>query len=186
MRHLNIKAIGYYAWIPYAVASLGSLLGGWLSRYLIRRGLSVDASRKVCLAISAACLPLSLLITSSPLAISIVFFSFAMLGHQSWSTLLQTLTADMFPSSIVGSVAGLLGAAGAFGGMLSNLIGGALLTQYHSYALVLTISGLLHPLSFLIILLIVRNLNPVFSTSRSSGKESLYSAGITRQILPAE
>ena len=168
VRHLNIKSIGYYAWIPYAMASLGSLLGGWFSSYLIRRKVSVDASRKICLGISAACLPLSLLITISPLAMSIVFFSFAMLGHQSWSTLLQTLTADMFPSSIVGSVAGLLGAAGAFGGMLSNLIGGALLMRYHSYALVLSLAGLMHPVSFVVILLVVRKVAPVV-TPRLSG-----------------
>jgi ACS family hexuronate transporter-like MFS transporter len=65
VRHLNIKAIGYYAWIPYAWAGLGSLLGGWLSSYLIRRKLSIDASRKICLGISAACMPVSLLITQS-------------------------------------------------------------------------------------------------------------------------
>jgi ACS family hexuronate transporter-like MFS transporter len=163
MRHLNIKAIGYYAWIPYAWAGFGSLLGGWLSSYLIRRKLSIDASRKICLGISAACMPVSLLITVSPLVITIVFFSLAMLGHQFWSTIIQTLAADMFPSKIVGSVAGLLGAAGAFGGMLFNLIVGGLLTAYHSYVLIFAISGLLHPLSFLVILLIVRKIEPVIS-----------------------
>lgn len=163
MRHLNIKAIGYYAWIPYAWAGFGSLLGGWLSSYLIRRKFSIDASRKICLGISAACMPVSLLITVSPLMITIVFFSLAMLGHQFWSTIIQTLAADMFPSKIVGSVAGLLGAAGAFGGMLFNLIVGGLLTAYHSYVLIFAISGLLHPLSFLIILLIVRRIEPVIS-----------------------
>ncbi|MGA2116105.1 MAG: MFS transporter [Bryobacteraceae bacterium] len=163
VRHLNIKAIGYYAWIPYAWACMGSLVGGWLSSYLIRRTLSVDASRKICLGVSAACMPVSLLIAVSPLAITIVFFSLAMLGHQFWSTIVQTLAADMFPSNVVGSVAGLLGAAGAFGGMLFNLIVGALLTAYHSYVLIFAIVGLLHPLSFLIILLIVRKIELVTS-----------------------
>jgi len=163
VRHLNIKSIGYFAWIPYALASLGSLLGGWLSSYLVQRRLSVDASRKICLGISAACMPLSLLVTVSPLSFTIVFFSLAMLGHQSWSTIIQTLTADMFPSTIVGSVAGLLGAAGAFGGMLFNLIVGALLTAYQSYTLIFAILGLLHPLSFVIILLVVRNITPVIN-----------------------
>ncbi len=163
VRHLNIKSIGYFAWIPYALASLGSLLGGWLSSYLVQRRLSVDASRKICLGISAACTPLSLLVTVSPLSFTIVFFSLAMLGHQSWSTIIQTLTADMFPSTIVGSVAGLLGAAGAFGGMLFNLIVGALLTAYQSYTLIFAILGLLHPLSFVIILLVVRNITPVIN-----------------------
>lgn len=163
VRHLNIKSIGYFAWIPYALASLGSLLGGWLSSYLVKRQLSVDASRKICLGISAACMPLSLLITVSPLSITIVFFSLAMLGHQCWSTIMQTLSVDMFPSTSVGSVAGLVGAAGAFGGMLFNAFAGALLTRYHSYALIFTITGLLHPLGFLIILLVVRKIKPVIN-----------------------
>jgi ACS family hexuronate transporter-like MFS transporter len=163
VRHLNIKSIGYFAWIPYALASLGSLLGGWLSSYLVRRRLSVDASRKICLGISAACMPLSLLVTVSPLSVTIVFFSLAMLGHQSWSTIMQTLTADMFPATIVGSVAGVIGAAGAFGGMLFNVIVGALLTAYHSYTIIFAITSLLHPLSFVIILLVVRKITPVIN-----------------------
>jgi ACS family hexuronate transporter-like MFS transporter len=106
-------------------------------------------------------MPLSLLITVSPLAVTIVFFSLAMLGHQSWSTIMQTLNADMFPSASVGSVAGLVGAAGAFGGMVFNVFVGALLTTYHSYTIVFAITGLLHPLAFVIILLIVRKIIPV-------------------------
>jgi ACS family hexuronate transporter-like MFS transporter len=108
-------------------------------------------------------MPLSLLITVSPLSITIVFFSLAMLGHQCWSTIMQTLSVDMFPSSSVGSVAGLVGAAGAFGGMLFNVFAGALLTRYHNYALIFTITGLLHPLGFLIILLVVRKIKPVIN-----------------------
>src|SRR3984957_11056759 len=169
VRHLNIKSIGYFAWIPYAVASLGSLLGGWLSSYLVKRQLSVDASRKICLGISAACMPLSLLITVSPLSITIVFFSLAMLGHQCWSTIMQTLVTDMFPTDVVGSIAGLLGAVGAFGGMLFNLIAGALLAKFHSYVPIFTILGLLHPLSFLVILLVVRKVAPVITPQLCEG-----------------
>ena len=161
VRHLNIKEIGYYAWIPYAWAGAGSFIGGWLSSYLIRRTFSVDASRKIALGIGAACMPASLLIATSPLALAIVFFSMAMFGHQFWSTILQTLAADMFPSKNVGAVAGLLGAAGSFGAMLFNLLVGVLLTAYHSYVLVFAISGLLHPLSFLVILLVVRRIELV-------------------------
>ena len=160
VRGLNIKSLGYYAWIPYALATLGSLVGGWLSSYLIRKTVSLDYSRKICLGISAACLPLSLLITISPLTICIVFFSLAMFGHQFWSTILQTLAADLFPSTTVGSVVGLLGAAGAFGGMLFSPIVGALLTRYHSYTMVFRIAGLMHPLSFIVILLVVRRIAP--------------------------
>ncbi|MGA2145952.1 MAG: MFS transporter [Bryobacteraceae bacterium] len=157
VRHLNINEIGYYAWIPYAFAGAGSLVGGWLSSFLIRRGLSLDVSRKIALGISASLMPTSLLISESPLSLVIVFFSMAMFGHQFWSTILQTLAADMFPSTTVGSVSGLLGAVGSFGGMLFNLLVGALLTAYHSYAIVFLISGVLHPASYMLASISTRN-----------------------------
>jgi MFS transporter, ACS family, hexuronate transporter len=160
-RHLNIRAVGYYAWIPYASAATGSLFGGWLSSYLIRRLGSVDGSRKICLGLTAACMPVSLLITISPLSITIVFFSLAMLSHQFWSTIIYSVVTDIFPTEVVGSISGLLGAIGAFGGMLFNLFAGALLSASHSYVLIFMILGLLHPLSFIAILLIVRRIEPV-------------------------
>ncbi len=161
VRHLNTKSIGYYAWIPYAWAAFGSLFGGWLSSYLIRRKFSIDASRKICLGITAACMPVSLLITISPLTITIVFFSLAMLSHQFWSTIIYSVVTDIFPTGVVGSVSGLLGAVGAFGGMLFNLLAGLLLATYHSYTLIFMILGLLHPLSLIIILLVVRKIEPL-------------------------
>ena len=161
IRHLNIKEIGYYAWIPYAFAGAGSFIGGWLSSYLIRRHVTLDRSRKIALGLSAAMMPASLLIAASPLSLAILFFGMALFGHQFWSTIVQTLAADMFPSKIVASVAGLLGAAGSFGGMCFSYLVGALLTHYHSYAIVFLISGLLHPAAFLVILLVVRKIERV-------------------------
>ena len=161
VRHLNTRAIGYYAWIPYAWAAFGSLVGGWLSSHLIRRNFSIDASRKICFGISAACMPVSLLISISPLTVTIFFFSLAMLSHQFWSTIIYSAVTDIFPTAVVGSVSGLLGSVGAFGGMLFNLLAGWLLSVYHTYTLIFAILGLLHPLSFLIILVVVRKIEPL-------------------------
>ena len=153
VRHLNIKQIGYYAWIPYAFAGAGSLFGGWFSGYLIRRGWGVASSRKLCLAIAASLLPASLFITASPVALAIVFFSMAMFGHQFWSTIMQTLAADLFPPEAVGSVTGLVGASGSFGGMLFNLAVGAMLTAFGGYGPVFLVAGLLHPASVIVVFL---------------------------------
>jgi ACS family hexuronate transporter-like MFS transporter len=161
VRHLNVAQIGYYAWIPYVGAGIGSFVGGWLSSYLIRRNFSIDTSRKITLGISAACMPVALFIAASPLSIAIVFFSMAMFGHQFWSTILQTLAADMFPPKIVGSVAGLMGCVGAFGGVLFSLLTGWLLTAYGSYVPLFVLAGIMHPLSFFIILLVVRKVEMV-------------------------
>ena len=74
-------------------------------------------------------LPASLFIVASPLSLAIVFFSLAMFAHQFWSANVQTLPADIFPSRVVGSVEGLLGSAGSFGGMLFGLLVGRLLAS---------------------------------------------------------
>ena len=34
VRHFDTKQVGYFAWIPYAAAGIGSLLGGWFSSRL--------------------------------------------------------------------------------------------------------------------------------------------------------
>jgi ACS family hexuronate transporter-like MFS transporter len=161
VRHLNIKQIGYYAWIPYALAGAGSFAGGWLSSWLIRRHLTVNLSRKICLGLSAGIMPISLLIAKSPLGLALAIFSMALFGHQFWSTILQTLSADIFPSAVVGSVAGLMGAVGSFGAMLFDLIVGSALTHSHSYSLVLISAGLFHPIAFLLILLLIPRIEPV-------------------------
>jgi ACS family hexuronate transporter-like MFS transporter len=161
VRHLDIKAVGYFAWIPYAFAGAGSLLGGWLSSFLIRRGWPLDASRRISLGIAAAMLPASLFIAHAPLSLAIVFFSLAMCGHQFFSTIMQTLTADMYEPAEVGSIAGLVGAAGSFGGMLFNLLVGAILTATHSYAAIFAIAGLMHPAAFLVLMTFVRRIERV-------------------------
>jgi ACS family hexuronate transporter-like MFS transporter len=153
IRGLNIREIGYYAWIPYAFAGVGSLAGGWWSSLLIRHRFSLDVARKLPLAISAALVPVSVLIVSVPLGLAIVFFSIALFGHQFWSTIIQTLAADFFAPKSVGSVAGLLGAGGSFAAMLFNLLVGLLLGYFDGYGVVFAIAGVLHPISFLILLL---------------------------------
>ena len=159
-RGLNIQGIGYYAWIPYACAGGGSLLGGWLSNFLIKKNISINKSRKISLGIATALMPVSLFITSSPLSWAIVFFSIAMFGHQFFSTLLQTICTDLFPSRVVGSVAGLAGGIGCFGAMLFSLLAGQMI-QNLGYSSVFVVIGLLHPISFLLILLLVRDIKQV-------------------------
>jgi MFS transporter, ACS family, hexuronate transporter len=170
-RHVDIKGIGAFAWIPYAFAGAGSLLGGWFSSFLIQRGWSLDASRRISLGIAAAMLPASLFILNAPLSLAIAFFGLAMCGHQFFSTIMQTLTADMYEPAEVGTIAGLTGAAGSFGGMVSNLLIGAALTATHSYRMVFATAGLMHPAAFAVLMLFVRRIE------RKGRLEARYQAG---------
>jgi len=159
-RHLDIKQIGYFAWIPYAFAGAGSLSAGGASVWLQRRHFSLGATRKIVLGVSAALLPASLLIAAVPLRYAIVCFGTVMFGHQCFASIVQTLPADLFPARVVGSVGGMLGSAGAFGAMLLNLLIGWLVER-HGYGPAFLIGGLMHPLAFIVILCTVRRVAPL-------------------------
>ncbi|MEO6003905.1 MAG: MFS transporter [Opitutus sp.] len=160
VRHLDIKQIGYFAWIPFAFAGLGSLSGGWLGGFLLRRGLSLGQSRKIALGIAATLLPASLLIVSAPLNLAIVFFGTALFAHQFWTANIMTLPADLFPARVVGSVEGLLGCAGSLGGMIFGLVVGSLV-EHDGYGTAFIMAGLFHPLAFLVVAASIRKVKPL-------------------------
>jgi ACS family hexuronate transporter-like MFS transporter len=161
MRHFDTRQVGYFAWIPYAAAGVGSLLGGWFSSRLVQRGRSLNFSRKLALGLSAAVMPLIFFVTQSPVEIAIVLFSIAFAGQQSWSTLIMILPADIFPHRAVGSVAGLVGFGGAMGGVVFGLVVGYLLDHGFGYGVVFGIVSTLHVIAFCVILMSVRVVQPI-------------------------
>ncbi len=160
VRHFDIKQVGYSAWIPYAASGVGCLVGGWFSGWLIRRGESVNFSRKLALGLSAAVMPWIILVTHLPVSLAIVLFSLAFFGQQSWSTLIMVLPADLFPRSVVGSVAGLVGFGGAMGGVVFGLVVGYLLDHGYGYGSVFAIVSTLHVTAFVLILITVGSIRP--------------------------
>ncbi len=160
-RGFDIAQVGYFAWIPYAAAGFGSMLGGWLSSWFIRKGRSLNLARKLTLGFGAALMPAAIMVVSVPVSLAIVFISLAFMGHQIWNVVIQTLPADLYPKSHVGSVAGLIGSSGAFGGMVFAAFVGWLLASAGSYAPVFAIAGLLHPISFAILLLMIPRIRRV-------------------------
>lgn len=161
MRHFDTKQVGYYAWIPYAASGIGSFTGGWFSSRLLQNNHSLNFSRKLALGISAAVMPLIIFVTQVPVQWAIVLFSIAFAGQQSWSTLIMTLPADLFPSDVVGSVAGLVGFGGAMGGLEFGLIAGHLLDAGFGYGLVFALVGTFHVIAFLIIMATIRVIKPI-------------------------
>ncbi len=160
-RGFDIKAVGSVAWIPFAAAGLGCLVGGGLSSRLLQRGYSVNASRKIALGASAALMPCVMLVPYVSVPWVIFLFSVAFFGQQSWSTLVMILPTDLFPRHALGTVAGFVGLGGALGGVVLGKIAGYLLDHGFSYTPILITAGSLHILAFLLILVIVRTLKPL-------------------------
>ena len=155
IRGFDTKKVGYYAWIPYAASGLGSLAGGWFSSWLLRKGLSVNAARKLALGASAAVMPVILFVDSAPVDLAIAIFSVAFFGQQSWSTLVMILPTDLVPGRMVGSVAGMVGFGGALGGVAFGLVVGWVLDHGYGYSPVFAMAGSFHVLAFLLILLTI-------------------------------
>jgi ACS family hexuronate transporter-like MFS transporter len=160
-RGFNIKGVGAIAWIPHVAAGIGCLAGGWFSSYLMRRKFSLDAARKLAMALSVVVMPLILLVPREPVSWAMVIFSLAYFGQQSWSTLIMTLPTDLFPSSVVGAVAGLIGFGGAIGGIVFGELVGYLLDHGFGYGLVFRLVGTFHVIALIIILVVVRRISPL-------------------------
>ncbi len=161
---LDLKKPSAELIIIYAATTIGSILGGYFSSFLIRKGWSVMRARKTALFIFAV-LELSVILaryaTAAWMAVGII--SLAVAVHQAWSTNVFTMASDMFPSEAVGSVVGIAGMAGAVGGILFPLLVGYLLDSYKAaghltggYNLLFTICGLTYLSAWTIIHLLTR------------------------------
>ena len=151
-RGFDIKHVSYYAWIPYAASGIGSFLGGWSSSRLLRTGRSLNFSRKIVLGINAAMMPAVMLVPLVPVSYALVLFSVAFFAQQSWSGLIMTIPADVFPLSAVGTVSGLVGFGGSIGGAIFGLIAGALLGHGFTYGVLFAAVGSFHLIGFLVLL----------------------------------
>ncbi len=159
---LDIKTAGRIGWIPYAASGVGCLAGGGFSSWLLQRGVSVNASRKLALGASAALMPWVMLVPHLHSVGWVIFiFSLAFFGQQSWSTLVMVLPTDMISQRAVGALAGLVGCGGALGGVLLGQIVGWLRDHGYSYTPALVLSGSMHVAAFALICLVIPKIQPL-------------------------
>jgi ACS family hexuronate transporter-like MFS transporter len=104
-----------------------------------------------------------------PVGWALVLFSIAFFCQQSWSGLMMTLPADIFPLSAVGSVSGLIGFGGAIGGAIFGAVAGFLLGHGLGYGTLFLIVGTFHLIGFVAILLLGGRLQPLNAPDLLSG-----------------
>ena len=159
---LDLKSIGLPLVVIYLVADVGSIGGGWLSSSLIKRGWTVNRSRKTAMFLCAlAVVPIMAAARASNLWLAVALVSLAAAAHQGWSANLFTLVSDTFPRRAVGSVVGIGGMAGAVGGMVIALIVGEILQQTGSYVPIFLMAGSAYLVALLLIHLLLPRLDPV-------------------------
>ena len=119
---LDLKSAYWFIVTVYVVSSVGSILGGSLSGWRMKRGHSVNSGRKFAMLFMAV-LVLPLVFVPHMGSISphnpwpaTLLIALAAAAHQGWSANLFSTPTDMFPSTAVSTVVGIGGAAGAAGG----------------------------------------------------------------------
>lgn len=158
---LDLKSFGIPLAVIYVIADFGSIGGGWISGFLIKRGWSVNGGRKTAMLICAlAVVPIIFASMTANLWVAVVLVGIAAAAHQGWSANIFTLTSDMFPKQAVGSVVGIGGMAGAVGGMLIAKVVGWILDATGSYVPIFAIAASAYLIALAVIHFMAPKLEP--------------------------
>lgn len=142
-RGLSLEQIGWALPVIYLMADFGSVAGGWVSGFLIRRGWPNGKARKVTMGFFALCMPVAataVAVKETWMAVALI--SLATAAHQGWSANLYTTVSDVFPKSAVASVIGIGGFLGGVGGVIfTALLPGYLVMHFGYYPLFVMMGG---------------------------------------------
>jgi ACS family hexuronate transporter-like MFS transporter len=147
----------------YVTADVGSIGGGWLSSWFIKRGWSVNRARKTTLlAMALLILPTMLAGKANSAWLAIGIVAVAAAAHQAWSANVLTLPSDLFPRSAVGSVVGIGAFTGAAGSWLFQRgIGPVLDANGGNYTPIFVVCGSAYLVAWVLIQLLSPKLEPV-------------------------
>jgi len=156
--HIDLTKIGLPLVVIYIVSMGGSIFGGWLSSFLIKRGKNPLAARKLtifCMALLVV--PIFFTSFTSNMWLAVLLISMATFAHQGYAANIFTIVSDIYPRNAVGSVTGLSGFAGAIGGVLFSGAVGLILQLTGSYYVVFAMASLAYLLCWLSLYLLVPN-----------------------------
>jgi ACS family hexuronate transporter-like MFS transporter len=167
---LSLMQIGLPIVVIYVISDIGSIAGGWISSALIKRGRSVNFSRKIAMLICGiSVVPIVFAYRTPNTWDAVLLIGLAAAGHQGFSANLLTLPCDMFPDRAVASVVGIGGMAGAIGGMLVAKVVGYVLEWTGSYMIPFFVAGS----AYLVALAVIQALAPRLSPARIVGEAQL-------------
>jgi ACS family hexuronate transporter-like MFS transporter len=138
--HWDLKKIGWYAVLPFLIADIGNIAGGYFTQYIIRRGMPVPRARKLALVLSGGIMAASLL--ASPFLIhsavtALILFGLAGFGYTSYTANGLALPADVVPKNAAASAWGLACIGNGLGGAIFQSASGITLKALsgtHGYA----------------------------------------------------
>ena len=132
VHHFSLKQIGLYAILPFFIADIGNIAGGYFTQFIIKKGVPVHKARKLSVCISACIMAAPLLaapfIITSPFS-ALIVFGITGFGYTSYTANSLACPADIVPASATATVWGLGCIGTGLGGALFNFFSGRALTM---------------------------------------------------------
>ena len=130
VRHMDLKQIAMFAWLPFLAADFGCIFGGMVAMTLQKWGLSLINARRGAFTLGALMMMGVGFVgfVQSPYA-AIALLSLGGFAHQTLSVTVITMASDLFKKNEVATAAGMAGTCGNAGLLIfSLLIGGLVAT----------------------------------------------------------
>lgn len=159
---LDLKTFGPPIVAIYLLSDVGSVGGGWLSSRLLKNGASINKARKLTMLVCALlAVPVMFASYAGSLWLAVLIIGVATAAHQGFSANLYTLPSDVFPRGAVGSVVGIGGMLGAFGGMVFSKYIGQVLESIGTYTPIFVVAGSAYLIALLVVHLLTPKMEPV-------------------------
>lgn len=173
-RHLDIKNSWVHLVSIYAIITVLSIFGGWVTGWLTQRGWTVTRARKTGMVIFAFCVVPICMATRVGDWTAVLLIALAGAAHQAWSANLFSTVSDMFPKRAVAKLTGIGGTAGSLGGMAFPLITGMVLDKFaNGYAIIFGFCAGAYLLAFIINHLLAPRFEPVRMNLAAPGFEPI-------------
>jgi MFS transporter, ACS family, aldohexuronate transporter len=150
-------------WVPFIAADLGNFFSGTMSGYLIKRGWSLGAARKMLIVFGGTGVTMLIpTIFTNNLYLLALLFGLATFSYACFTTMANVLPSDLYHDDAVASVSGLSGTGAGIGTIIAFKLIGYLsdarqATQTHAFDPIVIVGGLVPFLGMLLVLLLVRN-----------------------------
>ena len=129
----DLKKIGWYAMIPFIMADVGNIVGGYFTQFIIKKGVPIPKARRIALALSGILMAVPLV--TAPLTVTtpmtgLIVFGLSGFGYTSYTANALALTADVVPKSSAASAWGLACIGNGIGGAIFQALSGITLKSF--------------------------------------------------------
>jgi MFS transporter, ACS family, hexuronate transporter len=161
---VNLQGLALPLVTIYIVADLGGIAGGAVSSFLLKKGMTVNFSRKITMLASAILVvPVMTVPYQSSMVISVALIAVAAAAHCSWSANIFTMVSDLFPKQWVATVTGFATSVSTLGGMLAALCIGYVLNKSGpaGYKIAFAVASVGYVIGFVIVHMLVPRMQRV-------------------------